>query len=415
MIKKIIIRLFLRDEPFSLFNFYFFYFGNDKYKKFHRRLVLNKLLRLVYPTHLLFSIANGLNWYFYKFWKQLYLCIKYKSLDIKQESNIPVSRQILDIIILNLLYKIKPFNYYRYKLHIKENSRHIHKYIFSYNVPYCHNVINSGIVKSDCKLIGDKHKFSAELKLIDIPNIETISIAEKKSGINTFFRKNDLFCKPVLGSGNRNAFKLKYKSKENRYEIYPMMGKNIAEYDAVISYLKEVIRSDKMLIQRCLKDHSCLISINNSEEITILRVVSGMFKNGEIKPIYMQLEVPMETKHEKTFKQFFKIYPIDLDTLDVSLVWQKKTKVKYQKDIRISLALKQLISDSIEFSLIAHKSLLNLKSVAFDLALTPNGPIMIEANYNWNIELLYNVINTEPLTYDENISASMWIKEIFRM
>ncbi|HBM17345.1 MAG TPA: hypothetical protein DD381_13540, partial [Lentisphaeria bacterium] len=48
------------------------------------------------------------------------------------------------------------------------------------------------------------------------------------------------------------------------------------------------------------------------------------------------------------------------------------------------------ISQSLDLCVYAHSKLIALKSVAFDLFITNEGPLIIEANFNWDIEMLYN-------------------------
>ena len=398
-------------EPFPLFSLYLFYFGNDKYKKFHKNIIKVKTGKLVNPEFFMSAVLNAVTWYLYRFWKILFTIAAKRCGQINKERNIPVLKQILDIFSLNLLYQIPPFAYCRYKLYIKENRENIHKFIFRSDLPCFHDYINRNVCGNYEKLIADKQLFSAELNKLNIPSIKTICVADRNTEADMYFRKYDIFCKPVCGSQSRNAFKLKFISDENRYEIHPVNGKKILGKNKITSFLKQITGNEKLLLQDCLKDHQCLSKINNSEEITTLRIITAEFKDKQISPIYMQLEVPVETKHEKNFKQFYRIYPLDLDIFEVNKNWKRQTKVKYDKNIIIPESLKKLMAESVKHCLNAHKNLLHLKSAAFDLALTPGGPVIIEANYNWNTEMLYNIINTEPLTYNENIPASLWLRE----
>ncbi len=370
---------------------------------FHKKLLQTKLKRLGNPLFIVLSILQGLNWYFYRLWKIIFVVVSKKGSQIRTESDISKLKLIYDMFMINILYQIDPFIYCRYKLYLKGNRKNIHKYIFRTDLPYFHDYINREICDNYRKLIADKQVFSEEMKKLNIPAVKTIFITDHNSEIETFFREEDIFCKPICGSQSRNAFEIKYFIKENKYEIHPIIGHKIIEKDKITAFLKQIIKSEKLLIQESLKDHPSLSEINDSDEITTIRIITAEFKDKQIKPIYMQLEVPLETKHEKTFRQFYKIYPLDLVTFDVAEEWKLKTKVNYETDIIIANDIRKMISKSIEYCLKTHKKLLKLKSVAFDLALTPDGPVMIEANYNWNIEMLYNIINEEPVTYNENI------------
>ena len=76
----------------------------------------------------------------------------------------------------------------------------------------------------------------------------------------------------------------------------------------------------------------------------------------------------------------------------------------------ISTELKQLLRTGIDYCIEAHHQLLDLRSVAFDLIIGESGPLILEANYNWSIEMLYYVIDlaSNEVTHP----AHKWIRSV---
>ncbi|MFH1728810.1 MAG: hypothetical protein ABIA04_10395 [Pseudomonadota bacterium] len=392
-------RLYLEAKPFPLFNLYLFSAKNDKHKNLHKKLLYLKIKKLLNPCYFILFSAQALIWYFYKLWKILFKLIFKKGIFIKKEYGTLIVTQAITIIKLNFFYHILPINYYRYKFYLKENKSLIHKYFYKSELPCFHDFINKN--KKDLKetkeFIGNKYEFAKALKSINIPSVQTLDLVKKRSSISSFFRNRTVFCKPLVSSQSKDAFKLLYVAKTNQYEIHPINGNVIKEHVGIERYLNGLIKKQNMMIEPYLSDHPDLNDFSESQEISTLRIITFEFKDGEFKAIYLQLEIPAAKKHEINKRQLYKIYPLDLKSFEVDNKWRINSELKYNKDIIISQNLRKLISTAVDYCIKVHENLINLKSVAFDLALTDRGPIIIEANYNWNIELINDVNLLEGL------------------
>ena len=69
--------------------------------------------------------------------------------------------------------------------------------------------------------------------------------------------------------------------------------------------------------------------------------------------------------------------------------FKPQTTAPEQCTIAISAGLKDLLRESITNCRQAHQKLLSLRTVSFDVIIGEEGPVIIEANYNWSIEMLY--------------------------
>ena len=77
----------------------------------------------------------------------------------------------------------------------------------------------------------------------------------------------------------------------------------------------------------------------------------------------------------------------------------------------ISEPLKAQLNTGIAHCIHAHHQLLDVRSGAFDIILSDKGVVLVEANYNWSVEMLYNVIEGDPLTSSH--IAAIWLQSMF--
>jgi len=285
-------RFFYGARPFPLFNLYLIYFGCRNSLRFHRKILIQEIKTQRHPAFLILAILNGFVWYTYRLWKVVFVLLMKQGKKVQKGYNISLNKQFKDLMSINLLFHIPIQNYYKYKFYKKENYKNIHNFISLSELPYFHDFINSEKkdIKQTKSFISNKYKFSTALLELNIPTIETICIAKKGTETDRFFIEKDIFCKPVRGSQSKNAFKVVYILTDKKYEVHPIIGKKITTQQNVRKFIKKIIGDSRLIIQKCLDDHSCLSEYNESEEISTARIITAEFKNREIKPIYVQLE-----------------------------------------------------------------------------------------------------------------------------
>ena len=108
--------------------------------------------------------------------------------------------------------------------------------------------------------------------------------------------------------------------------------------------------------------------------------------------------------------QYYTLIPLDIDNLNVDLYFKKTHFFSEKQDVTVSEVLKRLLREAIDYCILTHDKLLDLNTVSFDLIISSDGPIMIEANYNWSIELLYFVI--DPMDNNPVHPAGQWLNRV---
>ena len=391
-------RNMLYAEPFPLFNLHLFQHSTNIINK---EIAIAKCAKLINPFHCCATIVRALHWYGYRLWKTMFILLRAQ----KKNVDIPLVQQIFGLLHISL-YHIPLNRYYRYELYKKEHQILKTQLIYTNALPEFHHLINKTHDLTQCKkLFVDKETFAQELHRLHIPTIPTLCISDSEI-IHT--HKQDLFCKPVIGSQSQDAFCLKYTA--NQHILIPIHGQKITDPHLVTKFVQQKFAQQRFLIQPCIQDHPVVEKFKESEEITTMRIITVEFADKHIEAIYLQLEIPIAAK--KQSRQYYKIYPLDCKSYDIDCVWKKNTQVNYDMQITIPQLLKQMIQEAVQHCATAHKALFDVKSIAFDVAFGKEGVVIIEANYNWDIEMLYRTVSL-PLQSDKTGLAANWLREIF--
>ena len=146
----------------------------------------------------------------------------------------------------------------------------------------------------------------------------------------------------------------------------------------------------------------------HSIDTTTMRIITASIEKSNMVPqaIYAQLEIPLLENNNK--RQFYNILPLDIDTLDINLKYMPEFKEKSKfENIKLNATIKDDIKTAIQKCLNTHQNL-KLRAIAFDIILSPKGPIIIEANYNWDISLLYRAFDHKQ----KNNIAKVWLESL---
>ncbi len=324
-------------------------------------------------------------------------------------------------IWLGLRYRITPGDCLRYRLYKKANHKAASWLILDQHLPHFHHDSNrnSPGYHASIALLADKYQFSQALKSIDIPTVQSECLTTQvlRSDRTLLFQKRSVFCIPNLGSQGKDAFLLQYDLDLDTYAIYPIHGESLSERRDIDNFLDRVwSRNRHFLVQPFLQDHPALQTEYSQHTSTTVRVITGRISPTESPQLlYLQLEIPnlkKDTPKQKQY-QFYTLVPLHWQTLEIDPIFQAKHP-EITANLTLSLPpLKEMLQTSIENCLRAHEALLPLKSVSFDVILTPQGPVIIEANFNWSITLLYFVILTDSLVMVDEHPATQWLRGYF--
>ena len=341
-------------------------------------------------------------WPLYSCWENIVHTLKFKikKKDFKEEHF--TFKSYLYLLYFCLIRNHSPHYFFKFKLH--EDYTQINSFLCDDMLPTLHDLLNNKYGFKDYKkvrkLLGDKYQFSKFSQERNIPTVEPGALIDCCDGalaMEGILCGKTLFCKPNQASQSQDAFLVKYDDQRDYpYAIHPIDGSSITAASEVKIFLSKVIRNNKMLLlQTFIQNHPEVQKLTKSNEAITARVIT--IKEGEnLNPyvLYAQLEVPLKDKQEVEgqIHQYYDLYPLELNRLG-SVVDKHmfspyvKNKGRGFKELDISNELKTLLNDGLNACLQAHQ-VIDLYSVGFDLVFNSDGPLILEGNYNWSLDMV---------------------------
>ncbi|MDF1678445.1 MAG: hypothetical protein P1U32_07115 [Legionellaceae bacterium] len=404
--KHIIKKLKDTKHPRFIFSYRYFLPNLAGPIALHRKLFF---LSLKKPSHLLISVYGYIRWISVQAW-----IVSYKA-TLKHHNNTmsqPKHVLFLTLLKLSLIHHIAPRYYFKYKLYKPHNKKHIFNYFYNAELPYFHDYTNKNFAhyKKAQALISDKQRFAEALHAQKIPCVlgKVYDTEALKKDPSLLLSQKTIFCKPLNGSQSIDAFLVVYDENTLSHGIKPIKTADIYGTNKVRAYLNTVFsRHHALLIQPFIEDNPEMQALSGQIACTTVRIITTKSQGKTPTLLYLQLEIP----RPKTTTQTYSIYPLTLDTLDIAPTFQTTNKIRPQDKPYpiVSDALKEALRKAIRYCTKAHLTLLDLNSVSFDVILSKNGPVILEANYNWSVETLYQSID---ITSPEKHPAKDWLNHI---
>lgn len=398
-----------------VFNPFHFVFRRRSAVNFHRKLFLYGWR--VWP-HCLLLPFSMVYWYGFCLWKNAFRAVFVISNERLQRYANTRRKLFFELMKYGLFYALSPRQYFRFKLHNVEQKKLIYHYVYDHQASIFHRYINRYFsnFQKQAALLADKYLFEQHLKKLSIPTIASKKFAtsDLKHDMSPFFQTK--IWKPKHGSQSRDVFLSNFDASSKQHIIEIISGKRIDDPQQVSIYLNMILnRYDELLMQDLVEDHQAIKAISQHPASTTMRIITArMAFDADPILLYLQLEMPAQKRRiGRTLKQFYHIVPLDLQTLDPDVLFMETQEDLKEKNIIMSDHMKNIISNAIDYCLTAHQSLNGLRSIAFDVILSPAGPVILEANVSWAPSLLFQVLYGDPLSPDQQHPAAQWLRGIF--
>ncbi len=356
----------------------------------HRQVFLQCWQRQ--PRHLHFPLLlwQCVYWYGFSAW---YLSLRVsfrRNFTIKKNHDLSRLQCLGHLLYFSLGFCLTPHDALRYKLY--KDKKKVFDYWYGFEGSALHEINNRLFIgaKKAQYLLADKFAFAEALRLINIPHIPTQELKDKSLS-SILNGKNNYFIKPNIANCAKGAGALVFDHQHNTHTWHPINGLTITEPTTVKNYLTRLAKSKKTIIQPLLNNHPDLIEQFNSENLITFRLITHKSPNRKSIPIYCQIEVALATKGKKQ-KQFYHIAIVDLITFE--LHHRPESNKKSEPLPSLNNTLITHIKQAIQYCSTAHDQLFDCYSIGFDLCITPDGPVIIEGNYGWNVSLVSSAAPT---------------------
>lgn len=409
-IKKLLLRMVYAKQPSFIMSSKYLINSSNKNIKIHRAIFFRNFKR---ADLIVINLIAIVRWVGYCAWINSYKVCKTTSKEKLPKAGLKNRFSLyLKLLKLSVINFIPPNYYFRFNLY--ENDFVDFFYSKENSILHLYSDRNFNQPKQVRNFISDKYAFLEFLEKNNLqPNYSSKTTLEKiLKDSSLLFKKCKVFCKPNVANRSIGALCIDYDSLINDYKLLTLIDKKeVLGKSNILNFIKEYYSANEtILIEKFIEDADDIKKLSqHPTDTTTMRIITASIDGSNLLPetIYIQLEIPLlENNNEQ---QFYNILPLDIKTLDIDLTNMPdfKDKEKFE-GIQISANLKQKVSTAIDMCLKVH-SKLEIRAIAFDVILSPQQPIIIEANYNWDIELLYRSFRPNDL---HRHIAQVWLENL---
>ena len=308
----------------------------------------------------------------------------------EQSIDKPLSTQLADLMYLVFWVGATPKSYYLLRLYNWPRSSWL-EFVYPQEARYWQSAQNMVSQAESLFKLRNKQVF-ANYCLEN--GVEVVAFIDHiKRGIilseKRVFSYGDCFIKPTDANALRGCMRLVLSEQACRLSGWSLTKRWIQDYqkNSIVERIQTVVDKHDIVIQPLLKNHSALDVLADSyQDIITVRVISCVADGGRADVVFAALEVP--NKEDSGWDT----YDIDLtqgrllslDPLLISLIQEKENII-------------QPFWPKIEtMTQHAHSYFSDVKTIAWDLAITEHGPLIIEGNWGWS-PLLPQRIMGKPL------------------
>jgi hypothetical protein len=176
-------------------------------------------------------------------------------------------------------------------------------------------------------------------------------------------------------------------------------GQPLPDALAVETAWRELLELDNALIQPCLANHPELAPLSYNDDVITVRLISQWedrddgLQPTQLNCLSAMLEVPAGIGDQE--RLFYAILPITPENgaLCSPLMGPATPPEMQAAAARIAkeaenLALLPFLTQMQAHSFLAHRRFTDVKSIAWDWVITPEGPLLLEGNTGWGLSVL---------------------------
>jgi len=311
----------------------------------------------------------------------------------------PIRQQLAEMSSLYRLYRFLPYQYVKHGLYLRDFSGNFRDYIPPILLQrYCDKINPS----SRAGTVVDKQKFARIMRQRGLPVVDEIftihsdgRIIDLKGKPITFGEAvkaierqqvNELFVKPTHGSRGLGAMRLSVRSGE----IF--RGEELIDGDGFYRLLFSGRSFKSYIVQPLVQQHN-LLSKMNPTSVNTLRI-DTLKQEREVVVNSAVLRVGSGMTSMDNFATGGFIVKIDLKTGRLGrfattkvAYGGKKVEVHPKSGFRFSNTALPFWKDAIDCVLEGAICLQPLRALGWDVAITENGPLLLETNHNYDIFL----------------------------
>lgn len=347
----------------------------------HRRVFLGAWVELPRPVYALVVLYSLTLWFGYQGWSQLIRAYRIHANRIAEEYGVGGLKQLGHLCVA-VGRGIPPSRYYGMQLYGLPMAGWW-DYVFDHELPHWHKVMQDvPATRYTQRLLTDKLYFARELSAHNLPCVPTVLAFRQGDDAPRFesLLQRDLFLKPVSGARAEGCFALHFNAVTGGYQLRhgevlivdeararAMMATSFSAREYLVQPL---LRNEAQLEAQLVRATGAL-----SERISTLRIVTSSGASG-IGLHSANLE------RSAADYQRWKLYPVDIASGRVEVE-------KHLISLPFWFEIVQLVRS-------AHSICADQLTIGWDVAMTDDGPRLLEGNINWGVQA-HQVAPRRPL------------------
>ncbi len=378
-------RIVLRKQPHAVLSWRYLLPGQSLAVRQHKAAFKQAWPRFPRPVWWMIALYSYTLWYFWHSWRQVVrVWLKVRPKQVEPIA-IPPWRQALELCWLALAHAIPPIFYYRYQLY-RLPEREWLKFIYTHELPHWHQTQSPKISQREHDLITDKFLFAEQMQQQGIPSIPTIK--QLKQGdvllVEQLFQQQDLFIKPVASSQKQGCYELLYQPQEQTYQLQGIVESR--NTTTIIAVLQQELNQQPLLLQPLLCNHPQLAKQLLTRQLVTLRLITVIVNDAvcqQVEVLCATLEIPLQFTDNSVIA-----LPISITDGQTQQARQPLSHLTAeQQQVAHEFSHQQLPGweQAVKTAQKAHLLFPNIKTIGWDLAITDQGIVLIEGNFNWGV------------------------------
>ena len=243
-------------------------------------------------------------------------------------------------------------------------------------------MLNSILRDSNIPCCNDVAWLSNESALI----LET----QKKVTLEHFLQDLEgrrLFFKPNYGSGGDRAFLVEFLEDDVKVDGFRSSYSDLRNR---LPSIHEYINSNFFIAQSVIEQHDAVDNINDSS-VNTLRILT-LYSGDEVLPFRAVWRIGVSGSIIDNWSSGGLLIGVDIETgATKGKAWQKKPRKSFthhpDSGERISGFEIPFFDDAFDIVKRAHRRLPFVRTLGWDVAITPDGPMIVEVNDKWSVAL----------------------------
>lgn len=304
---------------------------------------------------------------------------------VKHKYGIGTLQQFADLLCLAWFEFIHPRYYYQYRLFDKTRRQKRGAYLLHRRNHSLFEALN-GFASGD--LINNKEKFAEFCVKNALPAPKTLAVFENgKVSVKAaaeLRQQKDIVVKPVYGHMGRDI-QFAYVDRDGSYRY---RGKNLT-VEELLQHIAFNSVSEPYLAQQRLHNHPELCRLSNGY-LASIRIVTFWGRDNAPAFLGACLALPYGSA---TVSNEGRNFPVDLETGEILILSLGPLRPERERELTeagrfVAGNMLPFWREIKELVYKAHRLMPDFFSLGWDVAVTENGPVILETNIGWNTDLI---------------------------